>query len=622
MKKKEQTRSRALQNNLYALRTVWKISRERVIQCFLNEALGYAMWVFSSAFFMKYIIAALENQESFFHIMQVVGIMAALGLATSLQGAYYQGKVVPLTDVVIYKNLYSLIYKKARNVELECFENPEFYNKYRMAIDQASVKMCDIVTNLVCILFAAIGGVIVYSSMFSIDPFMVLFVAAPVVGNCVLAPMLNKLVMKRYRRCTPYNRKLESVNRVLHLADFSKEIRLTSIFGLMSRRYREAEKGSEREADRSVAGITAVTWLCNMTTYTIIFEGVILYGGYLALVRHSIGLAEVAILTTLMTTASFMLMDIMDSIMSLVNNSIFIENLRDFLEHRETIPDDQEGEDPGDTIDSIEFRHVSFAYEPGKMTLKDLNFCWKGQSEIALVGHNGAGKSTIVKLLFRLYDPTEGAIYLNGRDIREYNLRKYRELFAAAFQDYKIFAFSIRDNVMMRRAGAEVDGQVEEALKKAGLWEKVQSLSGLDQNLTREFDEEGVLLSGGEFQKLVAARAFVRDTPIKVFDEPSSALDPIAEYKLFESIRREGQGKMMIFISHRLSSVKDADMVYMLERGRVIESGSHRELMAMNGVYADMYRKQAENYLPGLSQGGSAKPVDALGSTRHQAQPI
>lgn len=604
-------RGRAFQNNIYALRTVFSISKSRVVQCFINEALGYAIWIFTSAFFMKFIIAALEEEKDFWSIMQIILVMAVLSLVADLQGAYYHSKIVPLTNVRIYKVLYARIYKKARNIELECFENNEFYDKYRMAVDQAAEKMCDIVTNLVCILFAAIGGAIVYSSMFSIDPFMVLFVAAPIIGNCVLAPMLNRLVMKRYKRTTPYTRKLEYVNRVLHLADFSKEIRLTGIFGLMKKKYEDAEKMVEKEAERSVKKISIVTWFCNMTTYTIIFEGVILYGGYLALVRKSIGLAEVAILTTLMTTASFMLMDIMDSILKLVNNGIFIENLRSFLEHKEVIPDNQEGLDPGTEIASIEFRNVSFAYEEGKMTVKNLNFKFEKNMEIALVGHNGAGKSTIVKLLFRLYDPTEGEILLNGRNIKEYNVRKYRELFAAAFQDYKVFAFSVRDNVMMKRSGKEDDEKAKTALEKAGLWEKIQSLpKGLEQNLTREFDEEGVQLSGGEFQKLVAARAFVKNAPVKVFDEPSSALDPIAEYELFESIRKEGEGKMMIFISHRLSSVKNADKVYMLEQGEVIESGSHQELMKKNGVYADMYRKQAENYLPGGYHGDLLIPAE------------
>ena len=599
-KEKMKEKSRAFRNNFFAVKTVWNISKQRVVQCFINQAFGYATWVFTSAFFMKYIVQALEQEKDFFSIVKVILFMAVLCLVADLQGAYYGSKVVPLSDILVYKKLYGMIYKKARNVELECFENSAFYDKYRMAIDQAAQKICDIMTNLVRILFAAIGGIVVYSSMFLIDPFMVLFVAAPVIGNCVLAPALNRLMMKRYKRTTPYNRKLEYVNRVLHLADFSKEIRLTEIFGLMSKKYAEAEKMVEKEAERSVKKISVVTWFCNMTTYNVIFEGVILYGGYLALIRQSITLSDIAILTTLMTTASFMLMDIMDSIMKLVENGIFVENLRSFLEHKETIPDDMDGLDPGTEIESIEFRDVSFSYEEGKMTLEHLNFKFEKNQEIALVGHNGAGKSTIVKLLFRLYDPTEGEILLNGRNIKEYNLKKYRELFAAAFQDYKIFAFSVRDNVMMRRCGTEVDEEVEIALKKAGLWEKIQSLpKGLDENLTREFDEDGIQLSGGEFQKLVAARAFVKSAPVKVFDEPSSALDPIAEYELFESIRKEGEGKMMIFISHRLSSVKNADMVYMLEHGRVIEAGSHNELMKQDGVYADMYRKQAENYLPG-----------------------
>lgn len=615
-KNKKREKGRSFQNNMYALKTVWSISHSRVIQNIFDNAFGYATWVFTSAFFLKYIIAALEEKKDFGSIMQIILFMALLCLAADLQASYYRGKVVPLTNVKIYKALYARIYKKARNIELACFENNEFYDKYRMAIDQAADKMCEIVNHLIQIVFAVIGGVIVYGSMFSIDPYMVLFVAAPVIGNCVLSPILNRIVMKRYKRTTPYTRKMEYVNRVLHLADFSKEIRLTGIFGLMKKKYAEAEKMVEKEAERTVQKISIVTWLCNMTTYTIIFEGVILYGGYLALVRKTIGLAEVAILTTLMTTASFMLMDIMESVINLVNNSIFIENLRSFLEHKEVIPDDGDGLDPGTEIESIEFRNVSFAYEEGKMALKHLNFRFDKNTEIALVGHNGAGKSTIVKLLFRLYDPTEGEILLNGRNIKEYNVRKYRELFAAAFQDYKIFAFSVRDNVMMRRSGTKVDEAVQEVLEKAGLWEKVRSLpKGLDQNLTREFDEEGVWFSGGEFQKLVAARAFIKSAPIKVFDEPSSALDPIAEYELFESIRKEGEGKMMIFISHRLSSVKNADMVYMLEQGEVIESGTHLELMKQNGVYADMYRKQAENYLPGGYHGDLLIPAMVEGGS-------
>jgi ATP-binding cassette subfamily B protein len=193
--------------------------------------------------------------------------------------------------------------------------------------------------------------------------------------------------------------------------------------------------------------------------------------------------------------------------------------------------------------------------------LDNLSFRIEGGKSLALVGHNGAGKTTIIKLLFRLYDPAEGEILLNGRNIKDYNLKAYRALFAAAFQDYKVFAFSIKENVLMRKAAKEDDGAVYDVLRKVGIYDKVMSLPDkADTILTKEFDENGTLLSGGEYQKIVVARAFIRDVPIKVFDEPSSALDPIAEYELYESILKDSAGKTMIFISHRLSSVRNADM--------------------------------------------------------------
>lgn len=241
---------------------------------------------------------------------------------------------------------------------------------------------------------------------------------------------------------------------------------------------------------------------------------------------------------------------------------------------------------------------MSFAYKDNEYIVKNLNFKIKGNSIAALVGHNGAGKSTIIKLLFRLYDPTNGEIFINGKNIKEYNLRAYRKLFTAAFQDYKVLALSIKENVLMEHECENEDEAVMEALKKAGIYEKVGTLpKGIDTILTKEFDESGAVLSGGQYQKIAVARTFVQDAPIKVYDEPSSALDPIAEYELYKSIMKESKNKTMIFISHRLSSVRNADKVFMLENGEIIEQGTHEELMEMKGSYADMYTKQAMNYL-------------------------
>ncbi len=283
--------------------------------------------------------------------------------------------------------------------------------------------------------------------------------------------------------------------------------------------------------------------------------------------------------------------------MEILKNGVFINNLRGFLEYEETIPQDQDGDMPDKEFQSLEFRNVSFSYNE-EQTIQNLSFViTKGQTA-ALVGHNGAGKTTIIKLLLRLYDPTSGTVLYNGRDIRLYNLKAYPELFATTFQDFQMFGMTIKENVLMGRHYEKEEELVIDALKKAGVYEKVLSLDdGIDTMMTKEFDADGAVLSGGESQKIAVARTFVKDAPMKIFDEPSSALDPIAEYELFQNIMKEGSDHTMLFISHRLSSVKNCDKVFMLEKGHLIEEGAHDELIAADGSYAQMYKKQAMNYL-------------------------
>ena len=245
----------------------------------------------------------------------------------------------------------------------------------------------------------------------------------------------------------------------------------------------------------------------------------------------------------------------------------------------------------------MEFRNVCFSYKDEE-TIKDLSFKISKDEAIALVGHNGAGKTTIIKLLLRLYDPTSGEILLNGTDIREYELRAYRELFATTFQDFKIFGMTVRENVMMGRHVENEEEVVKSSLRKTGILDKIETLpKGIDTMMTKEFDEDGAVLSGGQHQKLATARTFAKPSPVKIFDEPSSALDPIAEYELFKNIMKEGKDHTMLFISHRLSSVKNCDRVLLLEGGRLIEEGTHRELIALKGSYYEMYKRQAMNYL-------------------------
>jgi ATP-binding cassette subfamily B protein len=389
------------------------------------------------------------------------------------------------------------------------------------------------------------------------------------------------------------------VNRVVYLQDYAKEIRMSGIFRVLKQTYEEGYSGLNSVVRRFAPRVAAVHFWQNIFTFLVIFQGVLLYSLYRTMVSRTLEVSEFAVLTSAMVSASWILIGLSDSLIKVFQNSLYIENLRGFLSYEINMKDNPEAPAPAKPVQSLELHHVSFTY-PGASApvLRDISIRIEGSERIALVGHNGAGKTTLVKLLMRLYDPTHGQLLLNGTDIRDYRLGSYRALFGTAFQDFRIFAMTVAENVLMRQPVTAADYHcVRDALLKSGVYDKVTSLpKGMDTVLTREFDEDGAVLSGGEYQKIAVARAFAKEFDMAVFDEPSSALDPVAEYGIYQSMLAACQGKPVFFISHRLSMATLADRIYMLEDGTVIETGTHDQLMALNGKYADMFRKQAEKY--------------------------
>lgn len=247
------------------------------------------------------------------------------------------------------------------------------------------------------------------------------------------------------------------------------------------------------------------------------------------------------------------------------------------------------------------FEHVSFRY-PGaeNYALSDLSICLKAGEKLAVVGLNGAGKTTFVKLLCRLYEPTEGCIYLNGKNIAEYELKEYWKLLAPVFQEDESFAFSIAQNVSMQNAEKQDREKVIEALADADLAEKIAELPlGIDTYLYKNLKDTGIDLSGGQKQKLMLARALYKDAPVIVLDEPTAALDAIAESKSYENFNKMAGGRTTVYISHRLSSTKFCDRIAMFEGGRMVEYGTHDQLMEQGEKYAHLFEVQAQYYTEG-----------------------
>ncbi len=281
----------------------------------------------------------------------------------------------------------------------------------------------------------------------------------------------------------------------------------------------------------------------------------------------------------------------------ILENEKLMDDYRDFMDFGVVEEGRQAPGRPGRTHE-IRFEHVCFRYEgSGEDTIRDLNLTIRPGERLALVGPNGAGKTTLIKLLCGLYRPTSGTVYLDGRDIQSLDQRAVFREFAVVFQDVFAFSFPLSDNVSCVDCGREDSERLRGSLEKAGLWERVQALpKGAQTFMNKDLDEAGVALSGGEVQKLMLARALYKDAPMVILDEPTAALDPIAESEMYERYNELVQGRTAVFISHRLSSTRFCDRILFLENGRITEEGTHGELMQRGGAYAELFSIQARYY--------------------------
>lgn len=596
--KKKVTLWKALKNNWYLYKLAFQSCPGRVIGEFVNIGCRYGRSLFYSVIFIGVIFQAIEEEKGFESVLLFLIMVGVLLGGIGLYLTLFTRVISPVGNQKLYENLHIRMYEKATDVELECYENPKFYNQYTKAAAQIKGRaflvihvLPELVCSLVCTSFSV-------ARIITIDKFAVFLGIIPLIATYFFGNKSNQAKYDLYQENIQKEREKEYIKRTVYQREYAKEIRLTSVFAMLIEHFKKASDMVINNTKKYGWRVGILNFLQGCTNELLTGMGIIVYATLRLLYFKNIKISDYMILVSAISYLAWCLTNGAKLLSKVQDTSLYIQNVRDFLEYKPKISESQQGTTPEVGNINLSLKDVSFTYfgqtEP---VLKHIDMEIRKGEKIALVGHNGAGKSTLVKLLMRLYDVTEGEITLNDINIKEYNVQAYRKLFGTVFQDYKVLSLSVAENVLMDSVKEEDRPRVEQALRDSGVYDKVMTLpKGMDTTLTREFDKEGAELSGGELQKIAIARVFARGGEVAILDEPSSALDPIAEYKMYESMLRACKDKSIVFISHRLSSAVLADRIYMLENGGLVESGSHAELMKKNGKYAQMFRFQAENY--------------------------
>lgn len=619
-KKQRQKLSSIFKNNIYMLRKVAKYTPDYLFWTVAWEI----MWGFinsATAFFSFHLLNTVGEGTNFPYAVKIIAVMALFKILTYAFDKWYWYIHNPIMKKKLNLKMHEELFLKAHSLDLACFDDPEFYNDFVWAMNESDKRACEVVEDTGKLINRVVASSTMFGLLLTVDPVITLILIVSSVITIVFNLIGNKYNFRHAKENNPLWRKKSYINRVYHLSDYSKELRISRADELLMKEY---DENTEKLIKNNVKygkkyflfyglGWSAVG---NLTFFAILLYMISL------LERGTLQIGGFAAAVGVVWEIRWLLTDLVERITKYPKHSLFIEKYLEFVRYT---PQIRSGNRELPPFESLEFCNVSFSYEfsahpkykfhdedykspikedQNREALKNINLRIRAGDKIAIVGYNGAGKTTLIKLMMRLYDPIEGEILYNGVNIKEYDLNAYRAKIGTVFQDFKIFASTVAENVMNGIYNEESDRDtVMNALEKADFSRKLETMSeGIGTHLTREFNDKGTNLSGGESQKVAIARVFAKDYPIIIMDEPSSALDPMAEYNLNQSILHNTDNKTVVFISHRLSTTRIADKIYMFDTGRLIEEGSHAELLNGNGKYAEMFRLQSEKYHDDLAE--------------------
>ncbi len=587
-------------NSKSLLKMCYKANPKYMILLILDSIRNDLVIFLEFTFGLNFVLESAEYRRPFLYVLWYLVclfVFIVLGmLFNSWLNEKYKLKMLPNIKAKLKKELFM----KAKEVDLECYDNPKYYDEFVLVISEADNqidRMYNLINQIVSSLtaFLLTGIFFVVKDWISLAFVMMIFFSSFIIGKYSSKLNVNIRVKKN-----KIERKRDYINRVFYLADYAKEIRLNNKLsqGLLEKLRNNNNNLYSIEKKFAFKRF----WLSFLNEY--IFNSFLhnviymMYLIYRALVLNVISYSNVVVLFKAATKVKNSMRVFSGIYSSAMEISLYVEKTKFFLNTETKIISREHLKVP-DNVEKLELNHVYFSYSGDEnYVLQDINMAIHKNDKVALVGFNGAGKTTLIKLIMRLYDVTKGEILINGINIKEFEIKEYRSLIGIVFQDFKIYAASLAENIKLDFVDKYKKDQLLRAVRTSGFQERYNSLpQGLNTELTTEFEPEGIDLSGGESQKVALSRIFYKDSPLLILDEPSSALDPISEYNFNKSILEVGKKKMVIFISHRLSTTRQSDYIFVLERGKLVEEGTHSELLIRDETYAKMWQVQAGYYI-------------------------
>ena len=585
----------------YALKQVWDADRLLLIFTIFKNSIEQIFYVFFFVYLTKYIFNCIERNIAYSKLFWFL-IFACLGhvCVHFICGWYETYRKIKMPEV--YRHIFHRVMDISDTLKLSDYESPEFYDRYARALDRCAEQAIDLSIQT-GVYIGNVGATIMsLVIVLMVDPVLLIFMVIPMVVSLYFGKKNGKCNYDREKAITRDKRTADYVKRVYYEKKYASEIRLFDINSIM---LDKQEKAVEKMGEVSLKyRMKSAFYSFLMKGSYSVLAGIAAYIYVAFRIKHG-QVSDISSYVAMITAMAFstdQLKHAVENRIYLNNESRLFKNLQEFLEtdrvREEKKPDIGE-------IESIELQDISFTYPGAKeSTIRNVSLTWNKGEKLAIVGYNGAGKTTLIKLIMGLYPVTEGKILVNGKDINEIDGDAYRKRFGTVFQDLQVFAMPLVENVLMRRPEGQEDYEkAEKALSDAQFDVKHPGLvKGLDTIVSREFDETGFIPSGGQAQKIAIARVFAQKPDMVILDEPSSALDPLAEYNMYNNMMRLSEGRGVVFISHRLSSARMADQIFMMKNGSVVEHGTHEELMENKKHYHEMFMLQAENYQDSLPE--------------------